>query len=340
MNVHEFMGILQEIASLEGAAQWDNSGVQIAGLTEELHKIAVTLDPLPEVIDAALEWGADFILTHHPLSIEPRFLNKLDTHHRIVSAVLRHQAWLYAAHTSLDVQPDGPASWLPRALGLLDLRILDITRSRPYCGVRFQVGDATGRLLEQYENHPLVLHLEEALPGELLLVCHTDVWPSLKEAVSRDLETSPAFGLLELALPPKQWGFGLVGDLPQPMTINDFLDSLATFVDRSFYQISGVIPDIVSRVACCPGSGGSMITKAAQAGADIFITGDVKYHQALGHDLCVIDAGHFILEEEMMRRFTLDLSENPALSELQLLFFTGREPFDLLLVKSKDEETS
>jgi dinuclear metal center YbgI/SA1388 family protein len=340
MNVQEFLAILQDIAPLEGAAQWDNSGVQIAGLTEELHKIALTLDPVPDTIDAALEWGADFILTHHPLSIEPRFLNKLDAHHRIVSSILRHQAWLYAAHTSLDVQPDGPAGWLPRVLGLQDLQVLEPTHSRPYCGVRFQTGDAAGSLIEEFGDHPRVLHLEEALPGELLLVCHSDVWPMLRQEVSKKLDFPPAFGLLDLALPPKQWGFGLVGDLPETMPLNDFLDTLATHIDRSFYQISGELPETVSCVACCPGSGGSMIARAAQAGADIFITGDVKYHQALEHDLCVIDAGHFALEEEMMRRFTLELIENPALENIELFFFPGQEPVDLLLVESKEEETT
>lgn len=340
MNVQEFLAILQEIAPLEGAAQWDNSGVQIAGLTEELHKIALTLDPVPDTIDAALEWGAEFILTHHPLSIEPRFLNTLDAHHRIVSSVLRHQAWLYAAHTSLDVQPEGPAGWLPRALDLQDLQVLEPTHSRPYCGVRFNAGETAGLILDEFANHPQILHLEETLPGELLLVCHSDIWPMLRQEMSKGLDFPQAFDLLELALPPRQWGFGLVGDLPTSMTVNDFFDTLATHINRNFYHVSGEIPETVSRVACCPGSGGSMIARAAQAGADIFITGDVKYHQALEHDLCVIDAGHFALEEEMMRRLALDLSNNPALEEVELFFFPGQEPFDLLLVEPKEEETT
>ena len=92
-------------------------------------------------------------------------------------------------------------------------------------------------------------------------------------------------------------------------------------------------PKTVSRVAYCTGSGGSLVEAAANSGADVFVTGDMKYHQALNAPLSVIDVGHFILEEEMMRRFAQALAEDPQLQGMELLFFAGQDPFDLLLLE-------
>ncbi len=338
MNIHDFIRHIERIAPPGGQADWDNSGVQIAGLAEDITKVAITLDPQPEVIEAALEWGAQCILTHHPLNMQPRFLNKLDAHHHIISLVLGHQAWLYSAHTSLDVQPEGPVSWLPRELGLENLQVLDPTFKQTFLGARFHVGEAADAIAILEERIPQILHLEEATPGELLIVCANEDWQLVKERIDQELDITPAFGLLELALPGKTRGYGLVGDFPEPVSMGAFLDSLASMVDRSYFQISGPIPETINRVACCPGSGGSMIPLAAKAGADVFLTGDVKYHQALEAETCVIDMGHFILEEEMMRRLTQELTNTPPGEGMEFQFFTGREPFDLLLVESQDEE--
>ena len=73
-------------------------------------------------------------------------------------------------------------------------------------------------------------------------------------------------------------------------------------------MICGTPPALVRRVSYCTGSGSSMWPAAAALGADVHITGDVKYHTALDADICMIDVGHHSLEEEMMRRMALLLA--------------------------------
>ena len=150
---------------------------------------------------------------------------------------------LYAAHTSLDVNSDGPVSWLARELHLNNLAVLEPT------------GPGTGDLPH---------------------------------------------------------GFGLAGDL-------------AAHIALSTATVSGPCPESIRRVAYCTGSGSSLLEEARAAGADIFITGDVKYHTALDTQLCLFDVGHHSLEEEMMRRAAIHLQH--ACPMLEVVFVPSASPF-------------
>jgi dinuclear metal center YbgI/SA1388 family protein len=257
MDIASLIARIEQAAPLYGAASWDKSGVQIAGRREQAAKCAVMLDPLPEQIAAALEWGAEFVLTHHPLSMAPRFLDRLDDYHRVAALVLGREAWLYAAHTSLDAQPQGPAGWLARELGLSSLQILE---------------------------------------------------PTAQDA-----------------------GFGLVGDLPEALAWEAFLERLRVIVGRGFWLQSGPTPARVRRVAYCTGSGGALLGKVFSAGADVYVTGDMKHHQMLEAKVAVLDVGHFQLEEEMMRRFAVALEDDLRLGGTQVKFFPGQDPQRLIL---------
>jgi dinuclear metal center YbgI/SA1388 family protein len=259
MNVSGIIAVIEDYAPPAAAAPWDVSGVQTASFTERVDLVAVALEASPETVRAAAEAGAGFILTHHPLSMRPRFPDRRDAYLTVLSLLLARGITLYSAHTSLDANPCGPARTLARVLDLQDTEILDTTHSEVYG--------------------------------------------------------------------PGPFGFGFVGDLPRTTPWDEFSVMLRAALDRSPAQVCGETPKVVSRVACCPGSGASLIAKAAQAGADLFITGDLKYHSALEAadlGLCVLDVGHFILEEQMMRACAGLLARE---LRVPVRFFPGRDPF-------------
>ena len=248
---------IERAAPLGAAAPWDRSGVQIAGRKADVHKLALTLDPLPHILGSALDWGADMVLTHHPLSLEPRYLDKVDAHYEATALMLTREAWLYAAHTSLDANPDGPAGWLFRELGV-----------------------HAAQVLEPCERDPRL-------------------------------------------------GIGQVGVLPKPVTLAALLDRLAGLVRRRVWNLSGPVLDsgrMISRLACCPGSGGSLMELAAEAGAELYITGDLRFHAAQEAPLPVLDVGHFALEEEMMRRLAQTLAQDGSLPGVEVRFLPGEDP--------------
>lgn len=265
MKVCDIINVIEKTAPLGLAASWDKSGLQVAAFRQEAFHLAVMLDPLLPNIVRARELGADFLLSHHPLSLEPRYPDSTGDYHSILSALFKADIPLYSAHTSLDANPLGPVRWLGQKLDLRRLAVLE----------------AEGRAV---------------LPGQ-------------SEA--------------------QDYGFGFVGDLPAPLDYAAFGKKLAACTELRAWRSCGPRPETVRRVACCPGSGGGMIGPAKAAGADLLVTGDLRYHSALEAELHVIDLGHFQLEEIMMREFAVQLG--PQLPGLQISFIAGSDPlsFDI-----------
>ena len=132
----------------------------------------------------------------------------------------------------------------------------------------------------------------------------------------------------EAADAPAGYGFGFTGTLPEPLDYDDFCAKLAVCLGKADWQACGPRPRRVFRLACCPGSGGGLVPDALRAGVDVFVTGDVKYHAALDArdgGLRVLDVGHFVLEEEMMRRFAERLA---AELPVPVRFFAGSDPLE------------
>lgn len=257
MQLSEIITCIEEIAPLAAAAPWDVSGLQVAARRTEASLLAVCLDPTPASVSRALEQGAQCVLSHHPLSLKASLPNRLDAYHEVLRLLLTADVPLYAAHTSLDANPQGPAGWLARELNLANLTVLEATAPPP--------DDA-------------------ALP----------------------------------------MGFGLAGDLPSPQSLKTLVDRLGQGLDLSTATLSGPEPGSIARLAYCTGSGSSLLEEARRAKAQLFITGDVKYHTALDAEICLLDVGHHSLEEEMMRRMSRLLQER--LAGLKVLFVPSASP--------------
>ena len=256
MQVAELIKAIEEIAPLSAAASWDISGLQVAALRQEVKSMAVCLDPSPQSVRQSLDLGAQFILSHHPLTLKPALPAKLDAYHEVLRLLIRADVPLYAAHTSLDVNPRGPVGWLAA-----DLRLVN---------------------------------------------------PTVLEPVPSPFEG----GML---------GYGLVGDLPQPQAVEQIIGELESILDLSTATLSGPPPEKIHRLAYCTGSGSSLLSAAHKAGAQMFITGDVKYHTALDAEIPLLDVGHHCLEEEMMRRMCHLLQQQ--LNGLTVHFVPSASPF-------------
>ena len=272
----ELISIIEQTAPLSLMADWDHSGVQVASARADIRHLAVCLDPAPEQLRAAVEAGADMVLTHHPLAMRPAWTNALNGYTDALSILYRNDVPLYASHTTLDANPLGPSAWLPDLLGLADRVILEKTGT-------FTAPDGT----------------------------------------------------------QTEGGFGCAGTLPAPMSLKKLCAAMrgSLPLDRmcAVPRLIGNPDMTVRRVAVCTGSGSSLLQEAAAAGADLFITGDVKYHDALAlasrHDgrspnfcsMAILDVGHFSLEEEMIRRFAELLKTK--LDGVTVTFLPGRDPF-------------
>ncbi|EFL51245.1 protein of unknown function DUF34 [Solidesulfovibrio fructosivorans JJ]] len=326
MLVSDVIGVIERTAVPARAASWDRSGVQIAGTLDECDKLAVALDPTPSMIRQALAWGAQCILTHHPLTLSPRLPDRVDDYHRMLALTLGAGAWLYAAHTSLDTAVDGPPAWLADALALTGRRILEPAGTEPHWQARWRAAPGKD-----------VAHALSALPGVTAHPCVGQVeavFPTrergrVEETLATACPQATLVSLIALAEPAVPYGYGLIGKLSVPLTLSELETRLAKLLPRRFFIVAGDPPPTIATLAYCPGSGADMAPRAFAAGADAYLTGDLKYHQAqsVPPGKCVIDVGHFSLEEVMMRRFADDLAATLGETGPTVRFFSGKDPF-------------
>ncbi len=326
MKSSELLKIIRQLAPEEYASPWDNSGVQVAGKESDILRLAVTLDPTPAALGKCLDWGAQMVLTHHPLFMEPKSPANQGTYLEVLKLLLANDAWLYSAHTSLDCRPDGPASWLGRELGLENTSMIESQASFTPIEVSFHSQLPVSRAIaDKWAERECLHNISQSASGEIRLVCEDKGWPDLASEIRSIVGSDTEFYIRRLEAPRRSVGFGQIGDLPVSVKRGDFLARLSKIVGRKVMTLAGPQPEVISRVAYCPGSGSSMLDSAFELGADVFVTGDMKYHPALDAKGFVVDVGHFSLEEEMIRLFSRELAE--ALSDVEVRFFKGDDPF-------------
>lgn len=126
MNCRELMRILEEQSPLSYACGWDNSGLLAGDPDAEVKTVYVALDASDEAIAAAVEAGADFLLTHHPLIFKGiKKVTADDFIGRRLIALMQNNIACYAMHTNFDVK--GMADLSAAMMGLGDTRVLDVT---------------------------------------------------------------------------------------------------------------------------------------------------------------------------------------------------------------------
>ena len=160
-------------------------------------------------------------------------------------------------------------------------------------------------------HHPIVFHamkrfnsasvtercVEEAIRrGIALYAAHTNL-DSAPRGMSWRVAEILGLENLEVLQPTNDAGagFGVVGELVQPMKSEDFMHAVMSKFDVKAMRHSDIVKPQVHRVAICTGSGGSLIDEARASGADIYLTADLKYNNFMRHENAVIlaDIGHF-----------------------------------------------
>ena len=104
---------------------------------------------------------------------------------------------------------------------------------------------------------------------------------------------------------------GLVGNLSSPMKAEDFIKFVKERFDLERLRVSQPISEEISRVAVCGGSGHSFIGNAMGKGAQVYITGDITYHQFYCENgFMIMDIGHYCSEYDVVSLFANILCEN------------------------------
>lgn len=296
------------------AEDWDAVGLVCGDLDVAVETVLLTVDVTAAVVDEALTAKADLVVAHHPLLLRGVHGVGTDTArgrlvHRLVSA----GCGLFTAHTNADVAAPGVSDALARVLGLTGLVPLDARPQDPLDLLVTHVPTADrDRLVDAlaasgagsvgeydrcawsttgvgtFDPGPRAQPSVGAV-GERSVVEEDRVEMVLPRA-SRDRVLAalrsahpyeePSFQVLELASWSGPRGMGRVGSLPQPISLQSFADLVAKVLPRTAggVRLAGPVHAPVQRVAVCGGSGDSLVDAARAAGADVFVTADLRHH--------------------------------------------------------------
>lgn len=131
-------------------------------------------------------------------------------------------------------------------------------------------------------------------------------------------------------------GFGRIGDLVQPTSLALLAHNLKQALDLNHVKVAGNLDMCVKTAAVCSGSGSSMVGAFFDAGADVFISGDLKYHDARNFEFtqkALIDIGHFASEHLIVDAFAKRLNRHFHDKGLNLAvapYMFERDPFVIL----------
>ena len=315
------------------AEEWDNVGLHAGDRNKEISRIMVALSPGEDAVNAAVEAGVDMLLTHHPLIFRSmKQINSDTATGRSLLKLIRNDVNLYCAHTNLDIAKDGVNDVLAQALELEQVKPLaDITHDicykvvvyvpagyeeivrqamckagagciGNYSGCTFQA-KGTGTFLPGENTNPFIGEAGRMEYAEEYRL-ETVVPQAVLSAVIRAMEAvhpyeEVAYDVFRLENGGEDRGIGRVGQLKEAVSLAEFLDFTASKLSCNHMTYHGDLSRQVKTVALCGGSGSSYMGAAKKAGADVYVTGDMRYHDAQAADemdLCVVDAGHLRTE--------------------------------------------
>ena len=298
------------------AEPWDAVGLVCGDPEQPVRRVLFAVDPVAAVVDEALGWGADLVVTHHPLYLRgTSSVAATDPKGRVVHRLLTAGAALHVAHTNADVAQPGVSDALASALGIVDTRPLVPAAGGPRDKlITFVPHDDTERLVDalaaagagtigDYERcaftvagtgtfrpgtgaHPAIGEV-----GRVEWVGETRVEMVMprtrRAAVLAALQTQhpyeePAYDVIELAAGPSPRGLGRVGRLPRPEPFAAFVERVARSLPVTPVGIraAGAPERTIATVAVVGGAGDAEMDTVRRAGVDAYVTADLRHHPA------------------------------------------------------------
>jgi dinuclear metal center YbgI/SA1388 family protein len=358
LTVADFAAYLNTFAPLSLAAEWDNVGLLLGDSASPVTRVMTCLTITPEVVVEAIEHDVQLIVSHHPVLFKA--VKKLTTHSAeglLLLPLLKHNIAVYSPHTAFDNCIGGINDGLAARLGLTHIRPL---RPRP-AGKAFklvvfvpvaalsQVSEAvfaagagvigayrecsfrspgTGTFFGTESTNPAVGQkgVREEVAEERLEVVVPE--GKISAVVSAMRAAHPyeevAFDIYPLHTLPNG-GEGRIGELAEAVSLRE----LAAKLPRDILQVVGSPEARISRVAVACGAAGEYLSDAIRAGADAFVTGELRFHDGLtaqAAGVAVLVPGHYATErpaiEDLATRLAIEFPTVPVFASR-----TERDPF-------------
>jgi dinuclear metal center YbgI/SA1388 family protein len=355
MKIKEIITILEEMAPLAYAEDFDNVGLLVGNEDENATGILVCHDALESVVDEAITKKCNLIVCFHPIIFSG--LKKITGKNYVERSVLKaikNDIAIYAVHTALDNHKNGVNKIFCDALGLVNTKILIpksnfiqklITYTIPENAeqVRNALFEAGAGKIGNYEDcsfnsqgigtymgnensNPEIgerFEFVETQEIKIEVIFEKQLQGKVLQALFKNhVYEEVAYEIYDLQNQHPNIGLGMVGELEIPLSEVEFLSFVKSKMQCGGIRHSSLLGKSIKKVAVLGGSGSFAIKNAIQAGADVFLTADLKYHNfyEAENKLVIADIGHYESErytknyivdylKEKITNFAIVLSE-------------------------------
>ncbi len=353
VKLYNLTDVIETLAPVQTQESYDNSGLIVGNKLDIITGALITLDITEKVINEAVTLGYNLIISHHPIIFKPlKRLNGNTATERCIMLAIKHGIALYAAHTNLDNSLKGVNAILADKLKIIPSGILqplkgmlrklvvyvplshqDAVREAMFqsgagvignydsCSFNSQ-GQGTFRAKEgsnPYVGSQGKLHMEPEIRIETIL----PFWQESK-VIDAVLKAHPyeevAWDSYDLNNEHMQIGAGIYGQLQNPMDEIDFLKHIKNVLRIPFLKHSPLLHKNILKVGLCGGSGNFLLQDAINHQCDVFITGELKYHDYFmaENKILLIEAGHYETEQFSKELLYRILKENFTTFALQI----------------------
>jgi len=332
MLVKDITTIIEEFAPLSYQESYDNSGLIVGNDNDEVTGVLICLDCVEEILDEAIAKNCNMVIAHHPIVFNGlKHLNGKNYIERTVIKAIKNNIAIYAAHTNLDNVKNGVSFKIAEKIGVKNCKILQPKKSLlskivTYCpsnaaervrqsmfaagagnignynecsynteGIgTFRAGENTNPLVGEVgkSHQEQETRIETVVPSYLV----SRVIASMKEAHPYE---EVAYDVFNLQNKYENVGSGVIGELEAEEDEISFLKRLKNDLKTACVRYTDLSGKKIKKVAICGGSGSFLLDNAIAVGADVFITGDFKYHQFFDAEnkIIIADVGHYESEQ-------------------------------------------
>lgn len=325
------------------AYDWDNVGLLVGDFESDINKIMVSLEANEKVIEEAINNNVDLIVTHHPFIFKK--INKINTGDlkgRLIHKLIKNDIALYSMHTNFDIAFDGLNDYFMEVMGFENSKILEVTNNEVLYKlavyvpishidiVKNALANAGAGHIGNYSHCSFSSEgignfkpLEGSNPfignnGDVEVVNEVKIETIVPQkilggVISKMINAHPyeevAYDLYKLENKGASVGLGRISKLDTEINLEELCNFIKDKLEMKHIRVVGNLETKINKVAVVTGSGSDMVKKAQRSGAQVLISGDVKYHEAqdiLDMGMCLIDCGHFESEnifKDVMKRF-------------------------------------
>lgn len=333
MKLSFITAALEEYAPLSLQESWDNSGLQVGLPAEadgEVTGALLCVDVTEDIIAEAVRRGRNLVISHHPLIFKGlKHITGRTVAERAVAAAIRSGVAVYSSHTALDSTRGGISYEMARMLGarvtralapspaeLLrlsvlcpsqasdDVQLVMLDNGAPKCCV-----SAVAESSANTENDGITTVIDSTPVCRVSAVLSIGACRKVKETLgTMPASASLTFETSVLRNDDTSTGLGVVAEFDTPLTGSELLAKVKKEFNVPCVKAGGLFtPDTrIRRIALCGGSGGEFIPAAASAGAQLYISADIRYHdfaEYASSPMAIFDIGHFESESCAKRIF-------------------------------------